>query len=45
MSHLPLSNRRRFMGTVGALCATTLPLAAIAQSAPLKLVISCHRVA
>lgn len=40
MSLFPLSNRRRFMGTVGALCATAAPLAATAQSAPLKLVIS-----
>ena len=40
MSPLPLSNRRRFVGVVGALWAGTLPLAAIAQTAPLKLVIS-----
>ena len=34
------SNRRRFMGTIGALCATALPLMAYAQTAPIKLVIS-----
>ncbi len=40
MSLFSFSNRRRFIGSVGALCATTLPLTVIAQSAPLRLVIS-----
>ena len=34
------SNRRRFIGAAGALCATTLPLQVFAQTAPIKLVIS-----
>lgn len=39
---LPLRSqgRRRFVGAVGALCATSLPFAAGAQNAPLRLVIS-----
>ena len=40
MSPTHPSNRRRFIGAAGALCATALPLMSFSQSAPMKLVIS-----